>query len=59
MLIAEMDAAQEPVGIASGGSADTHIAMMVASPCHTGLVGKAEAVAPIVVPKTLGAHMTA
>ena len=59
MFIAEVDAAQEPVGITACRCSDAHVAMMVASSCHTGFVGEAETITAVVVPETLRTHMTA
>ena len=53
MFIAEVDAAQEPVGIATSRCSDAHVAMVVASSHHTGFIGKAETITAVVVPKTL------
>ena len=59
MFIAEVDAAQEPVGIATSRCSDAHVAMVVASSHHTGFIGKAETITAVVVPEALRTHMTA
>jgi hypothetical protein len=59
LLIAEVDATQEPVSIATCRCSYAHVAMVVASSCHTGLIGKAETITAVVVPKTLRTDMTA
>ena len=59
VLVAEMRSAKELVGVASCRCSDTEIAMMVSTTGDAGLVGNAEAVTAVVVPKTLGTDVTA
>ena len=59
VLIADMNTADELVGIAACTGSDTQIAVVVATSCDTGLVGGTDAPCAVVVPERLWADMTA
>ena len=59
MLVADMNTANELVGIAASTGSDAQVTVMVATSCDTRLVGGTDAPCAVVVPERLWADMTA
>jgi hypothetical protein len=57
MLIADMEATKELVGITADTGSDTDIAVMVTSTYHTGLIGSTYAPSTVVFPEGIRADM--